>query len=64
MAAFFMSKVFMAKPLAQSQCRCSHNRQCGCDRYDDRDNAGVSIRFLVRQLRDGEHGNDRTTVGQ
>ena len=54
----------MAKPLAQSQCRCSHNRQCGYDRYDDRDNAGVSMRFLVRQLRDGEHGNDRTTVGQ
>ena len=36
----------MTKSLAKSQSRCSHNGQRGYDRDDDRDNAGVSIRFL------------------
>ena len=54
----------MVKPLAQSKGRCSHNGQCSYNRDDDRDNTGVPIRFLVRQLCDGEHGNDRTAVWQ
>ena len=52
----------MAKSLAKSQSRCGHNGQRGYDRDDDRDNAGVSIRLLMRQLSDSEHGNDRTTM--
>ena len=35
----------MAKSLARSQGRCSHNGERGYDRDDDRDNAGVSIRI-------------------
>ena len=64
MAALFYVQGVYDKPLAQSQGRRSHNSQCGYDRDEDRDNAGVPIRFLVRQLCDGEHRNDRTTVWQ
>ena len=62
MAALFYVQGVYDKPLAQSQCRCSHNGQCGYDRDDNRDDAGVSIGFLMRHLCDGEHGNDRNTV--
>ena len=64
MAALFFVHGVYDKPLAQSQGRCSHDGQCGYDRDDDRDNASVAIRFFMRQLCDGEHSNDRTTVWQ
>ena len=60
MAALF----FISEALAQSQARCSHNGQCGDDGDNDCDDAGVSIRFLMSQLRYGEHSNDCTTVWQ
>ena len=64
MAALFYIQSVYAKTLAQSQGRRRHNGQCGYDRDDNRDNASVPIRFLMRQLCDGEHGNDRAAVWQ